>query len=88
MKKWRGLLVLALSLVLSSFGAVSRKEYGAASAIWNIGFDAGTAVGSVLVGTIAAGLSFSPALLVAAAICLATLPLAFVRGSEHGRVAR
>ena len=65
--------------LLLCLGAVSRKEYGAASAVWNIGFDAGTGVGSVLVGTIAAGLSFPPALLVAAAISLATLPLAFVR---------
>ena len=66
--------------LLLSLGAVSRKEYGTASAFWNIGFDAGTGVGSVLVGTIAAGLSFPPALLVAAAISLVTLPLAFVRG--------
>lgn len=66
--------------LLLSLGAVSRKEYGTASAVWNIGFDTGTGVGSVLVGTIAAGLSFSPALLVAAAISLATLPLAFLLG--------
>jgi MFS family permease len=66
--------------LLLSLGAVTRKDYGTASAVWNIGFDAGTGVGSVLVGTIAAGLSFPPALLVAAAFSLATLPLAFVRG--------
>jgi len=66
--------------LLLSLSAVSRREYGTASAFWNIGFDAGTGVGSVLVGTIAAGLSFSPALLVAAAISFATLPLAFARG--------
>lgn len=65
--------------LLLSLGSVSRKDYGTASAVWNVGFDAGTAVGSVLVGTIAAGLSFSPALLVAAAISLATLPLALTR---------
>ena len=86
------LFLIALSLVgisyggiqtltlLLSLGAVSRREYGTASAVWNIGFDAGTGVGSVLVGVIAAGLSFPPALLVAAAISLATLPLAFGRG--------
>ena len=65
--------------LLLSLGAVSRNQYGTASAVWNIGFDAGTGIGSVLVGTIAAGLSFPPALLVAAAISLATLPLAFGR---------
>jgi len=71
--------IQTLTLLLS-LGAVSRREYGTASAVWNIGFDAGTGVGSVLVGVIAAGLSFPPALLVAAAISLATLPLAFGRG--------
>jgi len=65
--------------LLLSFGVVSRKDYGTASAVWNIGYDSGTAIGSMLVGTIAAGLSFSPALLVTAAICLATFPLALVR---------
>lgn len=69
--------------LLLSLGAVSRKDYGTASAFWNIGFDAGTGLGSVLVGAIAAKLSFPPALLVAAAISLATLPLAFARGRRR-----
>lgn len=68
-----------LTLVLS-LSAVRRKQYGTASAVWNIGFDMGTAVGSMLIGTLAAALSFPPALLVAAAISLLTLPLAFLRG--------
>jgi len=34
----------------------------------------------VLIGALAAGFSFPPALLVAAAISLVTLPLAFLRG--------
>jgi len=66
--------------LLMSLGAVSREDYGTASAFWNIGFDAGTGLGSVLIGAIAAKLSFAPALLVAAAVSLATLPLAFARG--------
>ena len=69
--------------LLLSLGAVSRRDYGTASAFWNVGFDAGTGLGSVLVGAIAAQLSFSPALLVAAAISLATLPLAFARGRRR-----
>lgn len=68
--------------LLLSLAAVRREQYGTASAVWNIGFDLGTAVGSVLIGTLAAGLSFSSALLVAAGICLATLPLAF-RGAPR-----
>ncbi|WP_417233828.1 hypothetical protein [Arthrobacter sp.] len=36
--------------LLLSLSAVRRQEYGTASAVWNIGFDAGTGLGSVLVG--------------------------------------
>ncbi|WP_232331527.1 MFS transporter [Agromyces laixinhei] len=66
--------------LLLSLNAVRREEYDTASAVWNIGFDAGTGVGSMLIGSLAARLAFAPALLVAAAASLATLPLAFVRG--------
>ncbi|WP_343320589.1 MFS transporter (plasmid) [Arthrobacter sp. TMP15] len=65
--------------LLLSLSAVRPAQYGTASAVWNMGFDAGTGVGSVLVGALAAGLSFPTALLVTAGISLATLPLAFVR---------
>ncbi len=71
--------------LLLSLAAVKREQYGTASAVWNIGFDLGTAVGSVLIGTLAAGLSFSAALLVAAGICLATLPLALRGAPNRGR---
>ena len=64
--------------LLLSFAAVERGRYGTASAVWNIGFDLGTALGSVLIGAIAAGADFTVALLVAAGITLATLPLTFV----------
>lgn len=65
--------------MLITFAAVTRRHYSQASAVWNIGFDAGTGVGSVLVGLIAAGTSFSTALIVVAGTCLATLPLALLR---------
>lgn len=61
--------------LLLSFEAVERDRYGTASAVWNIGFDLGTGLGSVLIGAIAAGADFPTALLVAAGITLATLPL-------------
>lgn len=74
-----GLQNLTLLLAL----AVSRRnEYGTASAVWNVGFDSGMGLGSVLVGALAAGYSFTFALLVAAAISLATLPLALVRSRK------
>lgn len=66
--------------LLLAFASVSRRDYGTASAVWNVGFDAGTGLGSVLVGAIAAGASLTEALLVAAVLSLATLPLALVRG--------
>lgn len=67
-----------LTLVVS-FQAVSRPHYGSASTVWNIGFDAGTGLGAVLIGMIAAGTSFSTALLIGGAISLLTLPLAISR---------
>jgi MFS family permease len=66
--------------LLLSLAAVRREQYGTASAVWNIGFDLGTAVGSVLIGTLAVAFSFPTVVLVAAGISLLTLPLAFLRG--------
>jgi MFS family permease len=71
-----GLQNLTLLLALA---VARRDEYGAASAVWNVGFDAGMGIGSVLVGAIATAFSFPVALLAAAALSLATLPLATLR---------
>ncbi|MEX5295578.1 MFS transporter [Kocuria sp. CPCC 205268] len=73
-----------LTLVVT-FQAVSRQHYGPASAVWNIGFDAGTGAGAVVVGMVAAGTSFSTALLVAGGISLLTLPLALGRAARRTR---
>jgi MFS family permease len=54
--------------LLVAFQAVARRHYGRASAVWNVGFDAGTGLGSVVVGFVAAGTSFGTALLVVAAL--------------------
>ena len=64
-----------LTYVLT-LGAAGEKRISAASAIWNAGFDSGTALGSVLVGVIAAGAGFGWAFLAAALACAATIPLA------------
>lgn len=64
-----------LTLVMT-FQRVARRDYGMASAAWNVGFDAGTGLGAVLVGLVAAGSSFPVALLCAAGFSLSTLPLA------------
>ena len=65
-----------LTLVMS-FAAVSRRRIGLASSMWNVGFDLGSAIGSVVVGAIAVRADFPAALLVTAAFALLTLPLAF-----------
>jgi MFS family permease len=67
-----------LTLVVA-FAVVSRRHRDLASAVWNVGFDAGTALGSVAVGVIAARTSFAVAFLSAACLTLAVLPLAAVR---------
>ncbi len=65
--------------LVMAFGAVSRPHHNLASAIWNVGFDAGTGLGSVAVGAIALQSSFTVALCVAAGLSLATLPVALRR---------
>lgn len=65
--------------MLRSFESAGPRNVGAASAVWNAGFDAGTATGSVLVGAIAVGAGFGVGLGVTAALCLATLPLALAQ---------
>ncbi|MCT1618738.1 MFS transporter [Janibacter sp. RAF52] len=67
-----------LTLVIS-FASVSRRHLGLASSIWNVGFDLGSAIGSVVVGAIAVAADFPTALAVTGAFALLTLPLALVR---------
>ncbi len=67
--------------LLISFAAVSRRHHNLASAVWNVGFDAGTALGSVAVGVMAQLTSFSTAFLVAGVLAVATLPLAVRRSA-------
>lgn len=56
--------------LVAAFAAVERSNLPAASAGWNIGFDAGTASGSVLAGALAAAYSFPVSLTTLAGICL------------------
>ncbi|WP_406015799.1 MFS transporter [Streptomyces sp. NBC_00984] len=70
--------------LVDAFAAVDRRSSGVASAVWNIGFDAGTGVGALLVGYLATAASFSLALVVTAALSLATLPLALTRRHDTG----
>ncbi len=62
--------------MIRAFEAAGPRRVGAASAVWNAGFDAGTALGSVLVGTVAVGWGFGTGMAITAALVLLTLPLA------------
>lgn len=71
-----------VTLILA-FEAVPRRRNGTASAVWNAGFDAGTATGSVLVGVLAARTGFPAAIGLLALLCALALPLALAR--RHDR---
>lgn len=61
--------------LVAAFAAVDRSDMPAASAGWNIGFDAGTASGSVVTGALAAAYSFPTSLTTLAGVCLLAVVL-------------
>lgn len=86
------LFVIGMLLVGLSYGglqnltlvdAFGRAEHyrirETVSVSWNIGFDAGTGLGSMFVGFLAASYGFDVGLIVSALICLAMVPLGLVR---------
>lgn len=56
--------------LVESFAVVGPRHRDAASAVWNIGFDAGTGIGSLLVGFIAAHTSFGAGLSITSTLCV------------------
>jgi predicted MFS family arabinose efflux permease len=66
-----------LTLVVA-FAAVGPQQLPAASAVWNIGFDTGTASGAVLAGVLATAYSFPVSLATMAGLCLLTAVLAVI----------
>lgn len=62
--------------LVTAFAAVPDRDRSVASAVWNIGFDAGTGLGSLVVGFIAAGTSFSVGLLTTATLCVVVAAVA------------
>lgn len=71
--------------LVAAFAAVPDRDRSVASAVWNIGFDAGTGLGSLVVGFVAAGTSFSAGLLTTAALCGVIAAVALVGGRRAGR---
>jgi predicted MFS family arabinose efflux permease len=66
-----------LTLIVA-FAAVVPQQLPAASAVWNIGFDTGTAAGAVLAGVLATAYSFPVALAAMGAFCLLTAVVAVI----------
>lgn len=71
--------------LVTAFAAVPDRERGVASAVWNIGFDTGTGLGSLVVGFIAAGTSFTVGLLTTAALCVVVAVVAALSARTAGR---
>ncbi|HEY9264404.1 MAG TPA: hypothetical protein VIQ11_07365, partial [Mycobacterium sp.] len=63
--------------LLSAFQQVDRSMTNTASAVWNIGFDAGTAFGSLVLGVIATQAGFVPGVIVLGMLILASVPMAW-----------
>ncbi|SDS34088.1 MFS transporter [Microlunatus soli] len=63
--------------LLSAFQQVRASQYGTASAVWNIGFDSGTAIGAMLLGVVATSASFAAGVIVLGALMLIAVPLAW-----------
>ncbi len=66
----------ALTVLFAAFGSTG---YGAASAIWNIAYDAGTGVGALGLGAVAEPFGYSAAFGVAAVLLLAGVVVAWSR---------
>jgi predicted MFS family arabinose efflux permease len=73
-----------LTLVVA-FARAGPAQVTTASAVWNGAFDAGTALGAVAVGAVAAGLGFPLAFVGCAIVVAAALPLAGTRGQGGTR---
>lgn len=82
------LTVVGASLFGAAFGSAQNdtlvamfrrsgpRQHGTASAVWNIGFDAGTGIGSISLGVLAQLAGFGPAFVATAVITACCLPLA------------
>ncbi len=72
----------ALTVLFAAFGS---SGYGAASAIWNIAYDAGTGVGALGLGAVAEGFGYSPAFGVAAVLLCTGVAVTLTRPGRRAR---
>ena len=66
--------------LLAAFARAGAGGTTSASAVWNVAFDAGTAVGALVLGLMAAGIGLDWTFVVVAASLVAVMPVAFSRG--------
>lgn len=69
--------------LVTAFDAVPARSRSVASAVWNIGFDTGTGLGSLVVGFIAAGTGFAAGLLTTAGLCVVIAVVAVLAGPRR-----
>lgn len=77
--------------LVRAFELAGERARGTASTAWNVAFDAGTGVGALAIGAIAASTSFGIAFVLLAGMCLAvmiSLWIATGRDRDPGRPAR
>lgn len=67
------------------FVASGPARYGAASAAWNVSYDAGTGIGAVGLGAVAEPFGFGAAFGVSALVCAAAVPWVRATGSRRSR---
>ena len=70
--------------LVAAFASARQQEPATVSAIWNVGFDAGTAIGSALVGALIVGMSIPAALALTSLLIVASMPWAIRGGRPPG----
>ena len=73
---FKRLSVLTLFTLLAAFARARQKETATVSSVWNIGFDAGTALGSGLVGLLILAVTIPSALALTSLLIVVSLPVA------------
>ncbi|MDQ4008221.1 MAG: MFS transporter [Actinomycetota bacterium] len=69
--------------LVCAFAQVTPRHYGSASAVWNIGFDSGTGLGSVMLGLVAGASGFPAGYVVSAVVVAACIPLSLRLSSRQ-----
>jgi MFS family permease len=84
-----GLGVVQNVTLMVMFDRVGSTGYGLASTVWNVGFDAGTGLGAVVIGAVLSSSGAAGAFTLAGLFALAVLPVALaITGSTVPSVRR